>query len=207
MKEVLQRRDLLESKQQVLLDSIANARTAIQEIDLASREKFDAAFEGINEHFRNVFGTLFEGGLGEMRLTDPENRQESGVEIVAQPPGKRFQNVALLSGGEKSLTVMALLMGIFRYQPSPFRVLDEVDAQLDVANTARLRRLLQAMAPEPRFEVVTHSKSTMEVAETLFGVKLRETGVSKLMSVSMAESRPAARALKSPETPPLALGA
>ena len=205
--EVSQRRDFLESQQQDLLDSIANARTAIQEIDLASREKFDAAFEGINEHFRNVFATLFEGGVGEMRLTDPDNREESGIEIVAQPPGKRLQNVALLSGGEKSLTVMALLMATFRYQPSPFCVLDEVDSQLDEANTVRLRRLLQAMAPETQFVVITHSKSTMEVAETLYGVTMGEAGVSKLVSVSMAESRPAARALKSPETPPLALGA
>lgn len=205
--EVSRRRDFLESQQRDLVDSIANAREAIKEIDLASREKFDAAFEGINEHFRGVFATLFKGGLGEMRLTDPENREESGIEIVAQPPGKRLQNVALLSGGEKSLTVMALLMATFRYQPSPFCVLDEVDSQLDEANTVRLRRLLQAMAPETQFVVITHSKSTMEVAETLYGVTMGEAGVSKLVSVSMAESRPVARPLKSPETAPLALGA
>ena len=205
--EVSQRRDFLAAQQQDLLESIANAREAIKEIDTASREKFDAAFEGINEHFRNVFAALFEGGVGEMRLTDPDNREESGIEIVAQPPGKRLQNVALLSGGEKSLTVMALLMATFRYQPSPFCVLDEVDSQLDEANTVRLRRLLQAMAPETQFVVITHSKSTMEVAETLYGVTMGEAGVSKLVSVSMAESRPAARALKSPETSPLAIGA
>ena len=205
--EVSQRRDFLESQQKDLLESIANAREAIQEIDIASREKFDAAFEGINEHFRNVFATLFEGGVGEMRLTDPDNREESGIEIVAQPPGKRLQNVALLSGGEKSLTVMALLMATFRYQPSPFCVLDEVDSQLDEANTVRLRRLLQAMAPETQFVVITHSKATMEVAETLYGVTMGEAGISKLVSVSMAESRPAARALKSPESSPLAVGA
>ena len=201
--EVSQRREFLETQQQDLLDSIGNTRTAIKEIDTASREKFDAVFEAVNGHFRNVFATLFGGGVGEMRLTDPDNREESGIDIVAQPPGKRLQNVALLSGGEKSLTVMALLMATFRYKPSPFCVLDEVDSQLDEANTVRLRRLLQAMAPETQFLVITHSKSTMEVAETLYGVTMGEAGVSKLVSVRMAQTR----AVEDREAPILAVGA
>ncbi len=123
-----------------------------------------------------------------MRLSDPDNKGESGIDIVAQPPGKRLQNVALLSGGEKSLTVMALLMATFRYKPSPFCILDEVDSQLDEANTVRLRHLLQDMAPETQFIVITHSKATMEAAETLYGVTMGEAGVSKMVSVRMHEA-------------------
>ncbi len=204
---VSQRREFLETQQQDLLDSIRNTRQAIREIDIASRQKFDAAFEGINRHFREVFTTLFGGGVGEMRLSDPDNRNESGIDIVAQPPGKRLQNVALLSGGEKSLTVMALLMATFRYKPSPFCILDEVDSQLDEANTVRLRKLLQEMAPETQFVVITHSKTTMEVAETLYGVTMGEVGVSKLVSVRMAESGAGAVEEDREEEPVLAASA
>ena len=204
---VAQRLHFLESQQQDLLDSIANTQQAIREIDVASREKFDRAFEGINGNFRQVFATLFGGGLGEMRLTDPANAEESGIDIVAQPPGKRLQNVALLSGGEKSLTVMALLMATFRYKPSPFCILDEVDSQLDEANTVRFRRLLQDMAPETQFIVITHSKTTMEVAETLYGVTMSEAGVSKLVSVRMANSQAVATPQEGLVEAPMALSA
>ena len=205
--QVAQRLHFLESQQQDLLDSIRNTRQAIREIDAASREKFDKAFEGINGNFRQVFATLFGGGLGEMRLTDPEKTEESGIDIVAQPPGKRLQNVALLSGGEKSLTVMALLMATFRYKPSPFCILDEVDSQLDEANTVRFRRLLQDMAPETQFILITHSKTTMEVAETLYGVTMSEAGVSKLVSVRMANSQAVAMPQESFVEEPMALSA
>ena len=205
--QVAQRLHFLESQQQDLLDSIGNTRQAIREIDAASREKFDRAFESINGNFRQVFATLFGGGLGEMRLTDPANAEESGIDIVAQPPGKRLQNVALLSGGEKSLTVMALLMATFRYKPSPFCILDEVDSQLDEANTVRFRRLLQDMAPETQFIVITHSKTTMEVAETLYGVTMSEAGVSKLVSVRMANSQAVATPQVSSVEAPMALSA
>ncbi len=187
--EVSERRTFLETQQQDLLDSIRNTREAIREIDTASRERFEAAFEAINGNFRRVFATLFGGGIGELRLSDPADADASGIEIVAQPPGKRLQNVALLSGGEKSLTVMALLLATFRFQPSPFCVLDEVDSQLDEANTIRLRGLIQEMAPETQFIVITHSKTMMEAAETLYGVTMGEAGVSKLVSVRMADSR------------------
>ena len=187
--EVSERKLFLETQQQDLLDSIRNTREAIREIDTASRERFEAAFEAINDNFRRVFATLFGGGIGELRLSDPADADASGIEIVAQPPGKRLQNVALLSGGEKSLTVMALLMATFRYQPSPFCVLDEVDSQLDEANTIRLRGLIQEMAPETQFIVITHSKTMMEAAETLYGVTMGEVGVSKMVSVRMADSR------------------
>ena len=205
--EVSQRQEFLETQQQDLMDSITHTRTTIKEIEAASREQFDVAFNAINEQFRRVFATLFDGGIGEMQFTDPENRDESGIDIVAQPPGKRLQNVALLSGGEKSLTVMALLMATFRYKPSPFCILDEVDSQLDEANTVRLRRLLQEMSAETQFVVITHAKATMEVAETLYGVTMGEAGVSKLVSVRMADNRNEAAQDEAVEEPVLAVGA
>ncbi len=205
--EVSQRREFLETQQQDLMDSIAHTRTTIKEIETASREQFDVAFNAINAQFRRVFTTLFGGGIGEMQFTDPDNKDESGIDIVAQPPGKRLQNVALLSGGEKSLTVMALLMATFRYKPSPFCILDEVDSQLDEANTVRLRRLLQEMAAETQFVVITHAKATMEVAETLYGVTMGEAGVSKLVSVRMADNRNEAAQDEAVEEPVLAFGA
>ena len=118
-----------------------------------------------------------------MRLTDEDNLAESGIDIVASPPGKRLQSVLLLSGGEKSMTAMALLMSIFQYTPSPFCILDEVDAPLDEPNIERLTRLLREMAEKTQFIVITHAKRTMEVAESLYGVTMQEPGVSKLVSV------------------------
>jgi chromosome segregation protein len=137
----------------------------------------------VNGHFRTLFRTLFGGGIGEMRLTDETNIAESGIDIVASPPGKRLQNVLLLSGGEKSLTAMALLMAIFHYTPRPFCILDEVDAPLDEANIERLTRLLKEMAEKTQFIVITHAKRTMEAAQSLYGVTMQEAGVSKLVSV------------------------
>jgi len=136
-----------------------------------------------------IFTTLFGGGTGEMRLTDAENANESGIDIVASPPGKKLQNVLLLSGGEKAMAALALLMAIFRYQPSPFCVLDEVDAPLDDANIARLTRLLREMAMETQFIVITHSKKTMESAQSMYGVTMQEAGVSKLVSVKFHGER------------------
>src|SRR6266436_3516767 len=118
-----------------------------------------------------------------MRLTDEANIAESGIDIVASPPGKRLQNVLLLSGGEKSLTAMALLMAIFHYTPSPFCILDEVDAPLDEPNIERLTRLLKEMAQQTQFIVITHAKRTMEAAQSLYGVTMQEPGVSRLVSV------------------------
>jgi len=131
------------------------------------------------------FQTLFGGGTGEMRLTDQENIAESGIDIVCSPPGKRLQNVLLLSGGEKALAAVALLMAIFRYQPSPFCVMDEVDAPLDEANIGRLTRLIKEMSVNTQFVVITHSKRTMEAAQALYGVTMQEPGVSKVVSVRL----------------------
>lgn len=182
-KESEQRFTFLNTQRQDLLDSIRDTEKAIQDIDVESRKRFLEAFEKINAQFGEMFKVLFGGGAAEMRLTDESNVNESGIEMIASPPGKRLQNVLLLSGGEKSLTAMALLMAIFRYQPSPFCILDEVDAPLDEANTGRLARLLLEMAAETQFIVITHAKRTMEVAQTLYGVTMEEPGVSKLVSV------------------------
>ncbi len=177
------RQEFLNAQRQDLLDSIKDTEKAIHEIDGESRKRFGEAFRAINSNFRTMFTTLFGGGTGEMRLTDEENIGESGIDIVASPPGKRLQSVLLLSGGEKSLTAMALLMAIFQYTPSPFCVLDEVDAPLDEPNIERLTRLIREMALQTQFIVITHSKRTMEAAQSLYGVTMQEPGVSKLVSV------------------------
>ncbi|MGD1097668.1 MAG: hypothetical protein ABSB35_37490 [Bryobacteraceae bacterium] len=181
--EAQQRYEFLNTQRQDLIDSIRDTEKAIQELDTESRRRFGDAFEAINTHFRQMFQTLFGGGQGEMRLTDENNLAESGIDIVASPPGKRLQNVLLLSGGEKSLTAMALLMAIFRYTPSPFCILDEVDAPLDEANIQRLTRLIKEMSAETQFVVITHAKRTMEAAQALYGVTMQEPGVSTLVSV------------------------
>ncbi|HEV8038383.1 MAG TPA: chromosome segregation protein SMC [Bryobacteraceae bacterium] len=188
--EAQQRYDFLNAQRQDLLDSIRDTETAIKEIDVESRKRFGDAFEAINGHFRELFRTLFGGGTGEMRLTDETNIAESGIDIVASPPGKRLQNVLLLSGGEKSLTAMALLMAIFHYQPSPFCILDEVDAPLDEPNIERLTRLIREMSGQTQFIVITHAKRTMEAAQSLYGVTMQEPGVSKLVSVKFGDTAP-----------------
>ena len=181
--EAQQRYDFLNAQRQDLLDSIRDTEKAIQEIDVESRKRFGEAFHAINDHFRQMFTTLFGGGMAEMRLTDENNLADSGIDIIASPPGKKLQNVLLLSGGEKSLTAMALLMAIFRYTPSPFCILDEVDAPLDEPNIIRLTRLLKEMSEQTQFVVITHAKRTMESAQALYGVTMQEPGVSKLVSV------------------------
>jgi chromosome segregation protein len=181
--EAQQRQDFLTAQRQDLIDSIRDTEKAIQDIDQVSRQRFSEAFEAINANFRASFQTLFGGGTGEMRLTDQENLAESGIDIICSPPGKRLQNVLLLSGGEKALSAVALLMAIFKYQPSPFCVMDEVDAPLDEANIGRLARMLQEMSRETQFVMITHSKRTMEAAQALYGVTMQEPGVSRLVSV------------------------
>jgi chromosome segregation protein len=181
--EAQHRYDFLNTQRQDLLDSIRDTEKAIQELDVESRRRFKEAFDIVNENFREMFRTLFGGGQGEMRLTDETNLADSGIDIMASPPGKKLQNIALLSGGEKSLTAMALLMAIFRYTPSPFCILDEVDAPLDEPNIQRLTRLLKEMSAETQFIVITHAKRTMEAAQALYGVTMQEPGLSSLVSV------------------------
>jgi chromosome segregation protein len=189
--EATQRHEFLNAQRTDLLDSIRDTEKAIQDIDVESRKRFMEAYGVINNNFREMFKTLFGGGIGEMRLTDEENINESGIDIVASPPGKKLQNVLLLSGGEKSLTAMALLMAIFQYQPSPFCILDEVDAPLDEPNIERLTRMLRDMSDQTQFIVITHAKRTMEAAQSLYGVTMQEPGVSKLVSVRFQPIEPA----------------
>ncbi|MFB3828766.1 MAG: chromosome segregation protein SMC [Bryobacteraceae bacterium] len=183
--EAQQRHDFISAQRQDLIDSIRDTEKAIQEIDQVSRQKFAEAFEAINANFRETFKTLFGGGTGEMRLTDEANLAESGIDIVASPPGKRLQNVLLLSGGEKALAAVALLIAIFKYQPSPFCIMDEVDAPLDETNVGRLTTLLREMSVQTQFVVITHSRKTMEAAQAMYGVTMQEPGVSKLVSVKL----------------------
>jgi chromosome segregation protein len=182
-KETAERHAFLETQRKDLYDSIENTQATIKEIDVFSRQKFEEAFHKINQNFQATFYKLFGGGHAFMRLTDEENSAESGIDVVASPPGKKLQNVLLLSGGEKAMTALALLVGIFQYQPSPFCILDEVDAPLDEANIGRFTELVKEMSLQTQFVLITHSKKTMSIAPVLYGVTMQEPGVSKLVSV------------------------
>jgi len=178
-----ERHAFLTAQRQDLLDSIAELDQAIRKIDRASRERFQNAFQAINQHFGETFKQLFGGGTAGLSLLDEEDLLESGIDIMAQPPGKRLQNVMLLSGGEKALTAIALLFAIFQYKPSPFCILDEVDAPLDDANIGRFVRMLDGLKQQTQFVLITHSRKTMSIADQLYGVTMEEPGVSKLVSV------------------------
>jgi chromosome segregation protein len=181
--ECKQRHDFLAAQQQDLMDSIRDTTKAIEEIDAITQKQFSEAFAAINANFQETFRRLFGGGQGFLRLTESEDPAEAGIEIVAQPPGKRLQNVLLLSGGEKALTALALLVAVFRYKPSPFCVLDEVDAPLDEANIGRFTQMVEEMSRQTQFILITHSKRTMNIAPVLYGVTMEEPGVSKIVSV------------------------
>ncbi|MGB2621625.1 MAG: chromosome segregation protein SMC [Candidatus Acidiferrum sp.] len=181
--ECEQRFTFLTRERDDLLQSIADTQQAIAELDLVSRERFEQAFHAINKNFSEAFHTIFGGGMAEMRLTEPDSSGDAGIDVVASPPGKRMQNVLLLSGGEKAMAALALLIAIFRYQPSPFCILDEVDAPLDEANVGRFTRLVADMSNQTQFIIVTHNRKTMETGSVLYGVTMQEPGVSKLVSV------------------------
>ena len=180
--ELETRHTFLTTQRKDLLDSIAQTGEAIRKIDKTTRERFEEAFHSINTHFETTFTTLFGGGRAGLMLIDQENDPESGIDIIAQPPGKRLQNVQLLSGGEKALTAMALMFAIFKYRPSPFCLLDEIDAPLDDANIGRFVEMLQGMQAHTQFILITHNRKTMEIADRLYGVTMEEPGVSKLIS-------------------------
>ncbi len=181
--ELDERYQFLTKQRADIEQSIADTQKAISEINRRSVEQFKDAFDHIRENFIEVFQILFTGGQCDLRLLDDADVLESGIDIIAQPPGKRLQNVLLLSGGEKALTALALLIAIFRYRPSPFCVLDEVDAPLDDANITRFTQLLTELSKDTQFVVITHNKRTMEVARTLYGVTMEEPGVSKIVGV------------------------
>jgi len=187
-RECEEREQFLRREHTDLIQSIQNTQLTINELDQVSRQKFEEAFTFINAQFAVAFTTLFGGGHGEMRMSEPDSSGEAGIDIVAQPPGKKLQNILLLSGGEKALTALALLIAVFRYQPSPFCILDEVDAPLDEANVGRFNKMLADMCGQTQFIVVTHNRRTMEMGSVMYGVTMQEPGVSKLVSVKWEDA-------------------
>jgi chromosome segregation protein len=179
------RHAFLTTQRKDLVDSIAATGDAIKKIDKTTKERFREAFAVINANFERTFTTLFGGGRAGLTLLDEADQLESGIDIIAQPPGKRLQSVQLLSGGEKALTAMALMFAIFKYRPSPFCLLDEIDAPLDDANIGRFVEMLQGMQEHTQFILITHNRKTMEIANRLYGVTMEEPGVSKLISVQL----------------------
>jgi chromosome segregation protein len=183
--ELETRHAFLTTQRKDLIDSIAQTSEAIKRIDETTRQRFAEAFAAINKNFQTTFSTLFGGGRAGLTLLDENDPLESGIEIIAQPPGKRLQSVQLLSGGEKALTAIALMFGLFQFKPSPFCLLDEIDAPLDDANIGRFVEMLRSMQTHTQFILITHNRKTMEIADRLYGVTMEEPGVSKLISVQL----------------------
>jgi chromosome segregation protein len=189
--ELAKRYDFLSTQKKDLQGSLEQLKEAITRIDGTSRERFKQTFDVVNEKFQAVFPRLFGGGRASLVLTNEGPGAEPGVEIVAQPPGKKLQSVNLLSGGEKALTAVALIFGIFLIKPTPFCLLDEVDAPLDEGNVGRYNEMVKEMSSQSQFILITHNKRTMEVADTLYGVTMEEPGISKLVSVKLREAKAA----------------
>jgi chromosome segregation protein len=184
-KQLEDRYNFLCSQRDDLEESLKALQQAIQRINRTTRKRFLETFQLVNVKFRELFPRLFCGGSAELRLTDENDLLETGIDIIVQPPGKKLQNVTLLSGGEKALTSVALIFAIFLIKPSPFCLLDEVDAPLDDANIGRFNEIVREMSTASQFIIITHNKTTMAVADTLFGVTMEEPGVSKLVSVKL----------------------
>jgi chromosome segregation protein len=183
--ELRERFRFLTEQKDDLEASIAQLRNAISRINRTSRKRFRETFEAVNGKFQENFPRLFRGGKASLSLTESDDVLEAGIEIMAQPPGKRLQSVNLLSGGEKAMTAIALLVSVFQVRPSPFFLLDEVDAALDDANIARFNEIVTDLAESSQFLLITHAKRTIEVADILYGVTMEEKGVSKLVAVEL----------------------
>ena len=184
-RELEERFTFLSTQKTDLEESLHSLQKAIQRINKTTRKRFLETFQQVNAKFQEVFPRLFCGGKAELKLTNEEDLLETGIDIIVQPPGKKLQNVTLLSGGEKALTAVALIFSIFLIKPSPFCLLDEVDAPLDDANIGRFNEMVREMTAFSQFIMITHNKATMAVADTLFGVTMEEPGVSKLVSVKL----------------------
>ena len=168
-----------------LVNSLEDLRKAIDHIDHKSKERFEVAYREIAEKFSRIFPIVFGGGHAELRLVGSIDDPECGVDIFAQPMGKKTQNISLMSGGEKALTAVSLLFAIFLIKPSPFVLLDEVDAPLDEANVGRFNDLLRELSNHSQFILITHNKKTMSLNDTLYGITMQEPGVSKCVSVHL----------------------
>ena len=187
-----ERHNFLTDQQADLNKSLDSLQDAIQRINKISKERFQETFEAVNANFKVVFQRLFKGGKAEMVLTDSEDLLEAGIDIIAQPPGKKLQGVSLMSGGEKALTAVSLIFSIFLLKPTPFCLLDEVDAPLDDANVGRFNEMVIEMSGSSQFILITHNKRGMEIADVLYGITMQEPGVSKLVSVRLREEAMAA---------------
>ena len=179
------RHSFLSEQRQDILEAIATTTEAVGRIDKVTRERFLEAFTAINSLFQGTFSTLFGGGRAGLVLLDENDLLESGVDIVAQPPGKRLQSMQLLSGGEKALAAMSLMFAIFQYRPSPFCLLDEIDAPLDDANIGRFIEMLKGLQSSTQSILITHNRKTMEIADRLYGITMEEPGVSRLISMEL----------------------
>ncbi len=180
-----ERFNFLTEQKDDLEESLRGLQQAIQRINRTTRQRFQETYNLVNAKFQEVFPRLFCGGRAELRLTDEEDLLETGIEIIVQPPGKKLQNVTLLSGGEKALTAVALIFSIFLIKPTPFCLLDEVDAPLDDANIGRFNEMVREMSAISQFIIITHNKATMQVADTLYGITMEEPGASRVVSVRL----------------------
>ncbi len=183
--EIQTRFEFLTTQKADLEKSMGILQQAIEKIDISTKARFTETFEAVQLKFAEIFPILFGGGKGELALTSPDSILESGVDILVQPPGKKLQSITVLSGGEKALTAVSLVLSIFARKPSPFCLLDEVDAPLDDANVSRFNTVVKKMAEKTQFIVITHNKKTMEIAEALYGVTMEKAGVSKMTSVRL----------------------
>jgi chromosome segregation protein len=179
-----ERKQFLDAQSADLVDAMNTLEDAIKKIDGETRELLSGTFNAVNEHFGRMFPELFGGGNARLVMTGDEIL-DSGVQVLAQPPGKKNQTIHLLSGGEKALTAIALVFAIFQLNPAPFCLLDEVDAPLDDANTERYAKLVSSMSKETQFLFISHNKIAMEMAEQLIGVTMQEQGVSRIVAVDM----------------------
>jgi chromosome segregation protein len=186
--ELRTRYDFLSEQQGDLIKSIAELEEAITKINATTQRKLREAFEVLKTKFSEVFTMLFGGGRVDLVLTDEDNILESGLEIISQPPGKKLQNINLLSGGEKALTALSLLFAGFLIKPTPLCILDEADATLDESNTERFAHMLRGLSRDIQFIIITHNKTTMGVADYLYGITMEEAGVSKVISMQMVEA-------------------
>jgi chromosome segregation protein len=183
--ELNERSRFLCEQKQDLESTLVSLRDAIVRINRTSRRRFRETFEAVSKRFSENFPRLFRGGRASLSLTESEDVLEAGIDIMAMPPGKRLQNVDLLSGGEKTLTAIALLVAVFQVRPSPFFLLDEVDAALDDANVGRFNEIVSELAADSQFVLITHNKRTIEVADLLYGVTMERKGISTLVAVEM----------------------
>ncbi len=186
-KEVKERYEFLTSERDDLLKSQKSLEKVIKDLEKKMIEQFTENFKIVKEHFTGIFSKLFEGGQADLVLLDKEDILNSGIEIVAQPPGKKLQSLSLLSGGERAMTAIALLFAILKTKPAPFCILDEIEAALDDVNVFRFADFLKEFTRNSQFVIITHRKGTMEIANTLYGVTMQEYGVSKIVSVRLED--------------------